>query len=59
MDSLEKSNKYNIQNTETSDNSITELEAYVILAVTGKEVLQANNLTTVQKEGKKCIHIFI
>ena len=35
----------------TSDNRITELEAYV--AVTGQDILQADNLTTVQKEGKK------
>ena len=59
MDSLEKAIEYNIQNSGTSDNRITELEAYVILAVTNQEVLQADNLTTVQKEGIKCIHIFI
>ena len=33
-----------------SDNRITELEAYVILAVTGQDILQADNLTTVQKD---------
>ena len=29
------------------------------MAVIGQEVLHADNLTTVQKEGKKCTHIFI
>ena len=44
-----------------SDNRITELEAYVILAVTGQDILQADNLTTAlyKKKAKKCTHIFI